>query len=280
MTLLDADARHQAIDPNHSFAVAAPAGSGKTELLIQRTLSLLAGVEQPENILAITFTRKAANEMRERVVEALEMAKSGAPLKSDHQRKTRQLAIAALQRDSEQCWQLLENTSRLRFQTIDSLCRQLAHQLCLETGIVVPPTLSDDSSLLYRQAAEKVIDFIDEPGTTGEALRQLIAHLDGNLDSLCNLLAELLASRDSWLPIVLSGHVDQAYLHDRVHALIEETLGKVAESLTAYCSDLEALLDYALKHRQGADYLSPDLINTLPDCRAEHLHHWKGLRSF
>src|SRR6188474_579672 len=122
----DAMARERALDAGQSFIVQAPAGSGKTTVLTQRYLKLLAAVEQPEQVLAITFTRKAAGEMRERVQAAL----AGAiEVRSPADALTLELAGAARAHASRRGWGLEESAARLRIQTIDAFNGYLANSL-------------------------------------------------------------------------------------------------------------------------------------------------------
>ena len=132
--LSDAKARLQALDPNHSFIVSAPAGSGKTGLITQRLLRLLSSVENPEEILCITFTRKAAAEMRQRIHSALVFADQN-PRPSDAvAAQTWDLANQALTRDKTREWNLLDIPYRLRIKTIDSFCHYIAKQFMFDNG--------------------------------------------------------------------------------------------------------------------------------------------------
>ncbi|MFN2425019.1 MAG: UvrD-helicase domain-containing protein, partial [Candidatus Binatia bacterium] len=113
--IADAAERARVLDVGASFIVQAPAGSGKTGLLVLRFLALLARVERPESVLAITFTRKAAGEMRRRIVEALIDARARTePPERDFERETYELARAALARDASLGWHVLESPSRLQ----------------------------------------------------------------------------------------------------------------------------------------------------------------------
>src|SRR6056297_3700611 len=104
-SIIDHDQRLEAIRTDQSFCVSAPAGSGKTELLIQRYLALLPRVSRPEQILAITFTRKAAAQMRERLLQALRDARDDVPCAGEHEQVTRELALAALDAGERGDWQ-------------------------------------------------------------------------------------------------------------------------------------------------------------------------------
>src|SRR5215470_61190 len=112
----DTTARERALDTSRSFIVQAPAGSGKTTVLTQRYLRLLAEVEEPEQVLAITFTRKAAGEMRERVRQALDAG--GQAPRTPAEALTFELAARVREHATRRGWGIDESAARLRIQTI------------------------------------------------------------------------------------------------------------------------------------------------------------------
>lgn len=194
----DHAARIAALDVAQSFIVQAPAGSGKTGLLIQRYLALLATVNEPEEIAAITFTRKAAAEMLQRVLEALAMAREPEPAEP-HRQATWRLARAAAARDAERQWHVTDNPSRLRMQTIDSLCASLTRQMPLISRFGAQPGTTDDAQPYYLEAAHNTLALLDSKDAAAEDVALLLTHLDNNLPQATALLAAMLKKRDQWL---------------------------------------------------------------------------------
>ena len=188
LTIPDLGAREQALSPTRSFIVQAPAGSGKTELLIQRYLGLLATVNEPEEIVAITFTRKAAAEMRERVLEAFARVVAGRERGSEHERRTHELARAALARDSARGWRISDSPARLRIQTIDSLCAALTRQMPMLSKFGSQPESIEDAGALYAAAARATIELIDSKDPAAGHVERLLAHLDNNVERVEELL--------------------------------------------------------------------------------------------
>ncbi len=195
----DLDARKKALDPGRSFIVQAPAGSGKTELLIQRYLVQLSRVAQPEEIAAITFTIKAAAEMRSRVLEALAAARNEERPPEAHKALTWDHARAVLERDRDQGWRLEENAARLRIQTFDALCASLTRQMPVLAAFGAQPEPLEDASHLYRQAARATLALLEEDHPGADLVARLLVHLDNNAETAEALLADMLARRDHWL---------------------------------------------------------------------------------
>ena len=200
--IVDAKQRDAAINVNRSCIVQAPAGSGKTELLIQRVLALLAEVEHPQQILAITFTNKAAAEMRQRLLQSLELARDSSCPAEPHAAKTWNLAVNALQRHGEG---LLRNPAQLSIQTIDSFNTALVRKMPWISRFGSLPEISKDADALYQLAAEKLLSRLDNNRAAGqEQLRELLRHLDNNVALVQQLLVDLLRRRDQWLRHMLS----------------------------------------------------------------------------
>lgn len=213
-TVPDLAQRREALDPRRSFIVQAPAGSGKTELLIQRYLLLLARVNHAEEIIAVTFTKKAAGEMRERVLQALVDAQAEKAPESEHERLTLELAAAALRRDREAGWNLVENPAQLRIQTIDALCAGLTRQMPVLSRFGAQPESVEDADVLYRQAAQETIALVNESGPVAADVENLLAHLDNDMARAEDLLVDMLARRDQWL----------RHVHGRERAELESAL--------------------------------------------------------
>lgn len=195
----DRAARDDALDEKRSFIVQAPAGSGKTELLIQRYLRLLSFVDEPEEIIAITFTRKAAAEMQYRVLSALRAAHQGVRPEQEHQLRTANLATAALERDGENGWSLLTNPRRMRIQTLDSLNASIARSRPVSSpasasGVRV--VVDAELVSIHRAAALATLDYVAISGPAHDAATEVLEHLDNNTGIYVDYLARMLGTRD------------------------------------------------------------------------------------
>lgn len=279
--------RHLALDCSQSFIVRAPAGSGKTELLTQRFLSLLAVVDQPEQIVALTFTRKAAAEMRARLVKHLHAAQQD--LASDapaHQQVTHHLARQVLARDSVKQWGLTQAPHRLRLMTIDALCSDLVRQLPLTSGLS-QTMIADYPSELYAQATDELFADLDIDSPWQTALTVLLRHCDNRLDHLKGLCQQLLATREQWLGLMAAAQSDSISLK----RLLEDNFAAVNQ---AGLADIDRALSIEIKHElwlrlQLAAHLAVKQAerwrifldyDAWPAADSQHLAFWQALAHF
>ena len=218
-----------------SFIVEAPAGAGKTELLTQRTLRLLAIVEEPEEVLALTFTNKAATEMRDRILGSLEAATREAGELPSHKRETRKWALAVLARDAERGWNLLAHPGRLRITTLDALCAGLARQMPFLSRFGAQPAVTDDAEAHYATAARRTLAMVEADTPDAAVVAAALAFMDNDAGRLERLLVSMLGRRDQWLQHAarVDGGVLRAEVEAGFAALVERELASAADLLNA-----------------------------------------------
>lgn len=248
----DALQRQTALDPMKSFIVQAPAGSGKTELLTQRFLVLLSHIQSPEEILAITFTKKSAEEMRTRILAALNNALGNTTEPSAaHEKLTWQLANQVLAQDKKLQWNLLVNPNRLRIQTIDSLNASLTRQLPILSQFGSNIDIADDIEHIYQEAVNELLAQLEDNVPWADDLAQLLLHLDNDLTKLQTLLINMLAKRDQWLPYIMLQTDDnmlRSQLEAHLYAINTEIITKLLDNFPSeLLEETEILLNYTNK---------------------------------
>mgnify|MGYP005811044973 CR=1 FL=1 len=224
----DQEVRDAALQTHRHLLLQAPAGSGKTTVLAQRFLAALGSVEEPEQVLAITFTRKAAAEMRERVLLALE----GRILpEAPEFARWSQLREQVLQQAARRGWSMEELPARLRIQTIDSLCHEIARAMPLLGRMHQSLEVVDDARPAFLEAAAQALRLADEEPLLQADADRLLQRLDNDWNRACLLLADLLPGRNRWLPVLVN--VAAADLGERVAASLRRIVGEVLTSLHA-----------------------------------------------
>ena len=285
--ITDVDAREQALDLTRSFIVQAPAGSGKTELLIQRYLKLLGSVQFPEQILAVTFTRKAAGEMKSRIIDALHSVQNPDPPESDHQHKTWELAKSALVQNSKENWRILENPARLKIQTIDSFCAGLTQQMPILSRTGGGLSIQENAHDLYSETANRILALVESNNPAGESVRIILKHLDNSKSSFLKRIIQLLQKRDQWMMEFFEKFSvtenSRASLEKILAALIENILLDGQKLFSAQMEhELVALAVYsgqnlALEKPDHTNVCLQSLANSLPDPFTKNLNQWKAL---
>lgn len=277
----DALNRQKARDPERSVIVQAPAGSGKTELLMQRYLGLLARVDEPEHILAVTFTRKAAAEMRERILNALQCVNDAGLLP-----ETRVLAEQALQQNRHRDWQLLHYPARLRIRTFDAVNSWLTDCAPLSSPTAAAKAqVTEQVNDAYQLAGRRTLELIADKSGYGPLVQTLLRHLDNSTGSFIALIARMLACRDQWLPLLGSGALtDNARegLEQSLRELVARELRSVSLLLDRHVvTELVAVLPYAAACLRASQPESPLRhwldCNDFPSPDPDNLQLWQAI---
>ncbi len=276
--------RERTLDTRESFLVQAPAGSGKTELLTRRLLKLLAQVDEPEQILAITFTLAATAEMKDRVLGALRRAAGENEPGKDEDPEITALAQAALAHDRDRGWNLLQQPERLNILTIDAVCLTIAHQTPLLSRLGGSLSPTDKPQPLYTLAARRTLARLGGEEPLSGALRALLQMRGTSLPDCQKLIAEMLDKRDQWGQIMrLSDWPSvRAALEAPLRRRYAEAMQK-AQALFASHPDLTRELLEVLIH--ACDNVDPDAV-LMALRHATHIghltepNHWNCLCEF
>jgi ATP-dependent helicase/nuclease subunit A len=236
----DAAARRHAVDPSQNIVLEASAGTGKTRVLVERYVNLLLAGVDPDNILAITFTRKAAAEMRQRIVERLKET-------------VRSSAIdAARWRD------LRGRLSDIAISTIDAFCLALLREFPLEADVDPGFELADDTDVprLVEEALDQALRVSRAHARDDEDVALVFAQLGEQ-----RLRAGLAALLDRRLvaPVALGRYLQKGpkdLTADRVCQETRERLGRVFESVHG---GLESFLRDGPVRRPGFAMLAADI---------------------
>jgi len=299
--LPDAAAREFAVNPGENVVLEASAGTGKTRVLVERYVNLLRAGVEPEHILAITFTRKAAADMRQRIVERLKEASRTSQLDAARWRDLRsrlgEIAISTidafcllllrefpLEADVDPAFQLADDTevARLTEEGLDRalrICRGLAKD-------------DDDVALVFAQLGERrlrtgLAALLDRRLVAPNVLRRFLAAGPRDLTAAvsCRATAERLGQLFSNVPGGLPPFLQAGPLRHPQFAMLARDIEDVATSVSGTPMKGVPYRVEGVPYRDGAgvpdrDHRVGDGLQTVPEDRFDTRAGQAAFRAF
>ncbi|HEY5869162.1 MAG TPA: UvrD-helicase domain-containing protein [Candidatus Tectomicrobia bacterium] len=268
----------------------ASAGTGKTFQLTNRYLSLINAGALPEQMLAVTFTRKAAGEILDRLLIRLAEAAASPDQLTELQRH-----ITGATLDRHRCVELLKtllhHLHRLRVSTLDSFFVQIAGVLALELGLPVGWQIVEELDdqrlrveairvLLAEDALAGLVNLM-RLLSKGEASRSVMAFLASVATDLYDLSQQTAAS--AWQALPRPQPLSQAALDAAIHQIAafgfsdgRFTRARDADIVAASCEDWPTFVSKGLAGRivAGEDtYYRKPIGSAVLDAYQPLIHH-------
>ncbi|MFZ5523997.1 MAG: UvrD-helicase domain-containing protein [Pseudomonadota bacterium] len=196
---------HIALDPKHSVVVEACAGSGKTWLLVSRIVRLLLDGAPPSHILAITFTRKAAQEMRSRLQEWLRdlaMSDDESVRRFFAERGLETLSDTQMQRARILYSSVLLAQPGITISTFHGWFMQVMQRAPLNADVMQGMSLLEHTGSTQEEAWEELLEQMRKQPDSTEAQYMQWLFGECGLYNTHKLLFNFLAKRAEWWPYV------------------------------------------------------------------------------
>ena len=240
----DRAARERAVDPRFNVALEASAGTGKTRVLVDRYLNLLKAGVDPVHILAVTFTRKAATEMRERILSSLRLAAERGEIPAVRWRELR------------------DRTGDISVSTIDAFCLSLLREFPLEADLDPGFSMADETEVprLIDESLDRALRTCRLVAREDENVALVFAQL-GDRRAKAGLAA--LLSRRLVAPEVLRRYLAQgvpewtvATVASRGAAALRDVFGGMRGGLAAFLGSGPGIPQFRLlaRHLRAVDH--------------------------
>jgi ATP-dependent helicase/nuclease subunit A len=241
--------------PEINAIVAASAGTGKTYLLVTRIIRQLLSGAAAERILALTFTRKAAGEMRQRLLERLRHMATISDADLHGTLTGMDIAVDAdlLNRARRLYESILLSPRPLRISTFHAFCQQLLQRFPLEADVPPGYELLQAGGIVQTSAWDALfLEATHNPeAPMAQALQTLFVACNGSLDNVRSILMQaFLARRNDWLAYTQNQENRVDYACERLKQFLQLDEG---EPLSAFFNGanserLRTFRDLLLRH--------------------------------